>query len=122
MTTQNEEVYRANGLVYEDLGAGVRRHIRHGHGFTQVRLKLQQGAVLPLHRHPEEQYTHVITGRMDYTMADGRRSVTLEAGDGIWFPPMVAHGATALEPSETFEVFVPGRPELGESPLGGVAK
>jgi quercetin dioxygenase-like cupin family protein len=121
MTGQENLVHRSADLVFEDLGGGVQRHVRHGDGFSQLRVRLAEGAVLPAHQHSNEQYTFVVSGVIRYRMAAGQPDeylVDLEAGDGVWLPSMHPHEAVALTQVETLELFVPGRPEMAESPAG----
>jgi len=113
MSTSTGELHRAGDLVFDDLGGGVHRHAWQGDGLGQVRLRLDAGAVLATHTHPEEQYTLVLSGSVRYRMAVGRDdeyAVELHAGDGIRVPSMLPHEAHALTAARTVETFVPGLP------------
>jgi quercetin dioxygenase-like cupin family protein len=120
MTHHQVQLHRAAELPFEDLGSGVRRHVAHGGEFTQLRVRLAEGAVLPTHEHVHEQYTLVISGALRYRMAAGlpeEHLIELRAGDGVFIPSMVPHEAVALDETETLEIFVPGRPDFTASPL-----
>jgi quercetin dioxygenase-like cupin family protein len=120
MSGATASVHRAATLAFSDLGAGVGRHVRHGEGFSQIRVRLDAGAVLPAHEHVHEQYTVVLAGSLRYRIAAGlpeEYTVDLEAGDGVWLPSMMPHEAEALTDAETLEIFVPGRFDLAESPV-----
>lgn len=49
------------------------------------------GAIAPMHQHPQEQLSFVISGRMYFTV--GRESRWMEAGDIVSIPPNVPHAA-----------------------------
>jgi quercetin dioxygenase-like cupin family protein len=51
------------------------------------------GAEAPLHQHPEEQLTFVISGRLEFTV--GHTTRWLEPGDILSIPSMVPHKAVA---------------------------
>jgi len=59
----------------EDLGGGVTRKIlAHDGGLMQVEVSFREGAVGPLHSHPHEQLTYVLSGEFEFTIATKRRS------------------------------------------------
>ncbi len=69
--------------------------------------KLEQGAVLPKHRHPHEQTGYLVSGRLDLTIADTTHRVL--PGDSWCIPGNVYHEAFAHEQSVAIEVFSPVR-------------
>jgi quercetin dioxygenase-like cupin family protein len=96
---------------WEDQGGGVQRQIL---GFDEalmmVRVKFEGGAVGTLHHHPHRQVTYVEAGRFEVEIGGERR--TLEAGDGFFVPPEVAHGVKALENGALIDVFAPAREDF----------
>jgi quercetin dioxygenase-like cupin family protein len=54
---------------------------------------LAPGAVAPLHQHPQEQLTFVLSGEMEFTVGDLTRRVG--PGEILSIPPMVPHMAVA---------------------------
>jgi quercetin dioxygenase-like cupin family protein len=63
-----------------------------GHEAAQVRVDLAPGAFAPKHRHPGEEIAYVIEGTLEYEL-DGRKPVTLKAGQSLFIPAGVAHSA-----------------------------
>lgn len=61
----------------DDLGNGVKRKIlAHAGGLMSVEVHFEHGAVGPLHNHPHEQLTYVLSGVFDFTIWE----VTRQAG------------------------------------------
>jgi quercetin dioxygenase-like cupin family protein len=58
-------------------------------------IHLQPGAIVQEHRHPHEQISVVISGRLKMTLAG--ETATLEAGQGLLVPSNALHSAVALE-------------------------
>lgn len=55
----------------------------------------EPGAVAPIHQHPQEQLSIVISGRLYFTV--GTESRWMEPGDIVSIPPNVPHAAQAGE-------------------------
>lgn len=92
----------------EDLGNGVRRRIlAHAGGLMQVEVHFERGAVGPLHSHPHEQLTHVLSGEFAFTIGDQTRVV--RAGDTLYKRPDVVHGCICREPGVLLDTFTPQR-------------
>jgi len=72
---------------------------------TEVRL--EQGAVIPPHRHPHEQTGYMVSGQMDF-LVDGEHFIA-HPGDSWNIPGDTEHGATAIEESVVIEIFSPVR-------------
>ena len=79
-----------------------------------MRCDFEQGTVVPEHEHPEEQMTIVLTGRL--RMTAGERTFEAAAGEVVKVPAGVPHGAEALEPTVSIDVFTPVRPQLHPEP------
>ncbi len=71
-------------------------------------VRFEPGSVVPHHHHPHEQMGMMISGRLEFTVADTTR--VLGPGD-IWrIPGGVVHGVRALEePAVALDVFHPIR-------------
>jgi quercetin dioxygenase-like cupin family protein len=79
-----------NGLTRTDL----QRHDLSipGREAIQVRVGFAPGAVAPRHSHPGEEIVYVLEGSLEYEV-DGQPPVTLKAGDVLFIPAGVIHGA-----------------------------
>lgn len=86
------------------------RHVTGARG-TFATIALKQGARVPEHEHPHEQFSYVIQGRLAVETSPGGR---FEVGPGqlLHVPPRVRHGVEALEESRHIEIFAPARLEF----------
>lgn len=93
----------------EEVLPGITRQVVHGERQTLVRYVYQPGAVFPVHAHPEEQVTVVVSGRIEFVV-DGEK-VTLGAGQVAVIPSSVPHGAVVIGDHvvETFNSMSPRR-------------
>jgi quercetin dioxygenase-like cupin family protein len=98
----------------EIVAEGVTRQVIHGERQTMVRYVYAPGAVFPIHSHPQEQCTVVISGRIAFEI-DG---ITTELGPGgvLIIPSGVPHGARVIG-DETVESFNALSPRRETSPL-----
>ena len=63
-----------------------------GREVIQVRVDLDPGVTFPLHSHPGEEIIYVIEGEWEYQV-EGKGAMTLKAGDVLFIPAGVNHGA-----------------------------
>jgi quercetin dioxygenase-like cupin family protein len=70
--------------------------------------RLTRGSRIPMHSHAAVQNGYMVSGRMKFTLEDGK---TFEAlpGTGWCFASMEGHAAEVLEDSEVIECFSPMR-------------
>ncbi len=100
-------VYGKN-IEVEDLGAGVSRKIlAHGGGLMAVEVAFAEGAVGPMHSHPHEQLTYVVSGEFEFTIGDETKVV--RAGDTLYKKPGVMHGCRCLKQGVLLDTFTPQR-------------
>ncbi|MGK9175657.1 cupin domain-containing protein [Yokenella regensburgei] len=97
--------------VLEDLGNGVtRRILAHGGGMMAVEVNFTEGAVGPMHHHPHEQLTYVLSGRFSFTIDGVTKEVS--AGDTLYKKPDVVHGCVCLEAGTLLDTFTPQREDF----------
>lgn len=72
---------------------------------TEVRL--DKGAVVPIHDHPQEQTGYLVSGLLEFDV--GGEKMVAEPGDSWSLPGDQIHGATAIEECLVIEVFSPVR-------------
>ena len=63
-----------------------------GREVIQVRVDLDPGVTFPLHSHPGEEIIYVLEGVWEYQV-EGKGAMTLKAGDVLFIPAGVKHGA-----------------------------
>lgn len=99
----------------EDLGNGMSRKIlAHDGSLMQVEVGFQVGAVGPLHAHPHEQITYVLSGVFEFTI-DGQTRI-VRAGDTLYKRPNVMHGCRCLEAGTLLDTFTPQRADFLSEP------
>lgn len=98
-------------LPVETVTPGVTRQVVHGARQTLVRYHYQPGSVFPVHAHPQEQMTIVLSGRIRFDI-DGS-DAELGTGEVIVIPGNVPHGAITIgeQPVDTLNVLSPRREE-----------
>lgn len=78
-----------------------------GRDLTIARVELGENSVVPGHRHPQEQITVVLEGRLVFTGEQEKKTAT--AGDIVHTPPHAYHEVTAVEKSIVLDIFSPAR-------------
>ena len=102
------DVVRAMDVEPVEMVPGLwRRTLSWGERLMVVQVTLEEGTVVPAHRHPHEQITYVVEGELSME-AEGRTYV-LRAGDSLLFPGNSEHGATALKRTLVVDTFSPPR-------------
>ena len=98
-----------DAIVPEQVLPGVERQVVDGDRQTLVRYVYQPGADFPVHAHPQEQITTVLSGRIRFEV-DGAL-LLLGPGEVAVIPADVPHGATVVgdEPVETLNSLSPKR-------------
>ncbi len=82
----------------EDLGNGVtRRILAHDGKMMAVEVNFAAGAVGPMHNHPHEQLTYVLSGEFEFTIGEETRVVS--AGDTLYKRPGLCTAASACSPA-----------------------
>jgi len=85
------------GVVVQELGYGTEMNVLHWN--------MANRSVVPLHKHPQEQFGYVIKGGFEIVVGD-EKSV-LKAGDAYFIPPNVQHSFVAVGETEAIDVFSP---------------
>ena len=92
---------------------GVRRQtLASGQGMMQMVVTFTAGATLPEHRHPHEQVTHVVHGRLRLILHGGTETHELAAGESFYLASNVPHAAEAPEEATVLDTFNPPREDL----------
>jgi quercetin dioxygenase-like cupin family protein len=91
----------------ERLSDRITRQMLNGEHDTIARIWLAQGAVVPRHAHPSEQYTLILSGALQFTLDD--REVVVHPGEILFIPSNVPHAAVALEDTVDLDIFSPRR-------------
>lgn len=81
-----------------------------GATMMQMLVTLTVGSKVPVHQHPHEQISFVVSGRLRFLVADEAHDV--KAGEAIYLAANVPHGVEALEESLVTDTFSPPREDL----------
>jgi quercetin dioxygenase-like cupin family protein len=97
-------------LEWEEVVPGIRRRLINGQGMMMAQVFLDAGAVVPKHRHANEQFTLIVEGALRFRLGeDLEREVVVRAGEVLHIPSDLPHEAVALEDTLDLDVFHPPR-------------
>jgi quercetin dioxygenase-like cupin family protein len=85
----------------------TRQTLVHGEHTLMTEFVLKKGALLPAHRHPQEQTGYLVSGHMVLTIGDEVHEV--RASDSWMIPGNMEHRAKIIADSVAIEVFSPVR-------------
>ena len=103
-------VRHADPAGYVGALPGILRKTMVEGGQTQLaEFKLARNAVIPAHRHPQEQTGYLVSGHIILNIAGVDHE--MRPGDAWTIPGDIEHRATILEDSVAIEVFSPARPD-----------
>ncbi len=86
---------------------GVHSAMEHSEQITYGCVTLEEGVVVPVHSHPQEQWTYILEGQMEFTM-NGEKQLLLP-GMGAFIASHILHGAVAVTACRVIDVFTPVR-------------
>ena len=90
---------------------GIRRRtLVAGEQMMQMLVTLDVGSHLPEHQHPHEQITHILRGRLRFSIAGVAQE--LAAGQSLCIPGGIPHAADTLEDTLVIDTFSPPREDL----------
>jgi quercetin dioxygenase-like cupin family protein len=88
--------------------AGItRRTLAWGERMMVTENILEAGAVLPLHNHPHEQITTLVSGELELRV--GEETFVLGPGDSLLVPSGASHAGVARQRSVAIDTFAPPR-------------
>jgi len=99
---------RSGDGVRKVLGPGVLIEATAGVALMVSVVRLDEGAIVPMHDHPHEQMGYLVSGRLEFTVGD--RTETLGPGDLWRIPGGISHSVVAVGgPAVAVDVFHPVR-------------
>jgi quercetin dioxygenase-like cupin family protein len=101
---------RWDDLPKEPLKDGLSRRLISTDRMMIAQVFLEQGCVVPLHSHENEQLTYILEGTLRFWLGDDESDVVdVRAGEVLHIPSWVPHKAEALEATLDVDVFAPPR-------------
>jgi quercetin dioxygenase-like cupin family protein len=94
-------------LEEERLSETVSRQMVSGEKATLTRMTAKNGAEIPRHSHPNEEYMMVTSGALRYQFDDSE--MVVNAGDVLIVPPDVSHSIRVEGDASFFVFFTPVR-------------
>ena len=105
--------WELNNLKEITLAEGIRARVIAGENITITHVTLDKGAILPEHKHPQEQIVNVIEGELELTV-EGQEYV-LTRGRVFTLAPNQPHSGRALTEVYVIDVFQPNRADLEQA-------
>jgi quercetin dioxygenase-like cupin family protein len=94
----------------ETVTPAIDRKFVYGERMMLAQVFLKKGAVVPQHKHENEQITWVVEGALRFWIgADESEVIDVRAGETLVIPSNVPHKAEALEDTLDVDVFNPPR-------------
>ena len=110
MTGTGATHYRWEDLPKEELKRDLRRRLIPAERMTLGHVYLDQGCIVPLHSHENEQLTYILEGTLRFWLGeDETEIVDVKAGEVLHIPANVPHKAEALEDTLDVDIFSPPR-------------
>ena len=101
----------SNERVIENLGDGISRKIlAHNGTMMQVEVHFEEGAIGPMHNHPHEQLTYVLSGEFKFTIDEETKVV--KAGDTLYKKSGIMHGCVCTQKGVLLDTFTPQRQDF----------
>ena len=100
---------RLADLAPEAVNPQMTRRMLWGERLMAALLEFKAGAVVPVHRHENEQLTYCLSGAMRFQLGDEREELILRPGEVLLIPGGTPHGAEMLEDTVEMDIFSPPR-------------
>jgi len=91
---------------------GITGGLHHSDQLTFAHLTLEKGAQASEHSHVHEQWTHVLSGELEFTL--GSEKLVLTSGMAAFIPSNVLHSAKAITACNVIDCFLPVRQDFVE--------
>ncbi|MCX6834834.1 MAG: cupin domain-containing protein [candidate division Zixibacteria bacterium] len=92
------------------LAPGIRARVVNTGNMSVAHVVLDEGALLSLHTHPNEQIVNVIDGELELVVAGEKHILT--RGRVMVLPPMVPHSGRAIRKCYVVDIFHPVRDDF----------
>ena len=110
MDAKSAKHFAWEDIPREQLNGDISRRLITGDNMMIAHVYLDKGAVVPEHRHHNEQITYVLKGALKFLLGqDQQTEVIVNAGEVLTIPSNLPHSAIALEDTLDVDVFNPPR-------------
>jgi quercetin dioxygenase-like cupin family protein len=94
-------------IPVREIFKGIRGRYWHGDHMTAGDVLLDAETDIPIHKHPHEQLTYLLEGRMEFIVGDEKH--LMEPGDIAIIPGGVLHGGRTVTRCRVIDTFAPAR-------------
>ena len=110
MNGQQAIHYRWDDMPKEALKPDLGRRLIATDRMMLAHVYLDQGCIVPMHEHENEQLTYILEGKLRFWLgADKSQVVDVAAGEVLHIPSNLPHEAEALETTLDVDIFCPPR-------------
>ena len=110
MSEESATHYRWDDLPKEALSPLLSRRLITGERLMMAHVYMEQGLVVPLHAHENEQLTYILEGVLRFWLGEDQSEVVdVHAGEVLHIPSNLPHKAEALERTLDMDIFCPPR-------------
>ena len=88
----------------------IGRRLVSGEKVMIVQFTLARGGNIEEHKHPHEQMTHILSGKVEFDIQGEKRVIS--SGEVVLLPSNVPHAVAILEDTVTFDIFSPPREDF----------
>ena len=99
--------HQLTDLPEKELFKGFNARLVHTENMTISYVRIDAGAILPEHHHPEEQITNILAGQLEMTI--GGETEVCNPGTTVVIPSNTPHSARALSACIALDIFNPVR-------------
>lgn len=99
-----------NSLKELQLAKGIRARVVNTGNISVAHVTCDEGALLPLHSHHNEQLVNVIEGVLELIV--NGETLVVEPGQAVVLPPMVPHSGRAVKACYVVDIFHPVREDF----------
>lgn len=110
MSASQATHYRWDELPREELGPLIGRRLITGDRVMIAHVYMEEGLVVPLHSHENEQMTYILEGVLRFWLGEDESEVVdVHAGEVLHIPANLPHKAEALVRTLDVDIFCPPR-------------
>ena len=110
MSELGTTLYRWDDMPKTEMKPGLHRRFVSTERLMVAHIYLDEGSIVPLHEHENEQLTYIIEGVLRFWLGEEQSEVIdVRAGEVLHIPSGVPHKAEALEKTLDVDIFCPPR-------------
>lgn len=104
------QILNWDAVPLEQVNPSMKRRVITSPHMTVARIWLEDGFLVPMHSHKQEQITQVVSGTMRFTFGERRdRCVDVGPGGTVVIPAWLPHEALVIGDVEEMDMWTPRR-------------